>query len=194
MKRKDFIRTSALSMGMLTVAPGVLGNTKKSPNMNRANNFPAYKRCMDEGNSRALLGGGALLSLLATSQDTNGLYAMFEARGIPGFEPPPHTHTHEDETYYILEGKCYFKVGEEEMNASEGDFIFLPRGVKHEFKVLSDTFHCQVGIFPAGLDDYFLQLSKPHSSLEIPPLDTTPPPPEMMEEIAKLNENFGIIQ
>ena len=149
------------------------------------NNFPTYKRSFNPDNVRALKGGGALLTFLATAKDTNGLFAMFEAKGIAGMEPPPHIH-------YILDGEFYFKVGEEEFTAKPGDFVFLPRNVKHEFKVLSDTFHCHVGIFPAGLDEYFMQLSDPAESLDIPPVATAPPPPEVMEQIMKLNEQFGI--
>ncbi len=156
------------------------------------NKFPVYKRRLSEQNTRALLGGGAILSFLATSEDTNGLYAMFEAKGVPGMEPPPHTHTREDETYYILEGEMYFKVGDKEFVASKGDFVFLPRNVRHEFKVLSDSFHCHIGMFPGGLDEYFIKASIPHNSKDIPALDTAPPSQEVMEGMMKLNQEYGI--
>ena len=160
----------------------------------KAKSLPAYKKRFSGKGARGLLGGGAVIKFLATSEDTNGLYAMFEAKGVPGMEPPPHMHTREDETYYLLEGEFLFRVGDEEFTAKKGDFVFLPRNVKHEFKVLSDHFHCQVGMFPAALDGYFMEISKPQDSLEIPPLDTSPPSPEVMEQMAKLNEKYGIVQ
>jgi hypothetical protein len=49
-----------------------------------------------------------------------------------------------------------------------------------------------VGIYPAGLEVYFERLSVPHSSAEIPPLSTTPPPPEAMEMMRQWDEQFGI--
>lgn len=147
----------------------------------------------DSSKTRALSNGGAIIQLLATSEDTNGQYGMFEAKGIPGMEPPPHTHTHEDETYYILDGAMWFKVGGQEFTAQKGDFVFLPRNVQHEFKVVSDSFHCLVSYFPARLDGYFMDMSMPYSETEIPPVSAEPPTPEIMEAINKMNEQYGII-
>lgn len=188
MKRRKFIQNTSISaVGVLIFNP--IFNLKNNSDMNH---LPVYKRNLNLNNVRVLKGGGAIFSFLATSKDTNGLYALFEAKGIAGMEPPPHTHANEDETYYILDGEFYFKVGDKELNAKAGDFVFLPRNVRHEFKVLSETFHCQVGMFPAGIDELFMAMSDPHDSLEIPPVDTTPPSPEMMEQIMKLNEQFGV--
>ncbi|HMQ08878.1 MAG TPA: cupin domain-containing protein [Saprospiraceae bacterium] len=190
MERRKFINQTSLASGALIVAPGL--KLKGSENMRNLESVPGYIRRADKTNTRAILSGGALLSFLATSKDTNGLYAMFEARGIPGFEPPPHLHANEDETIYMLEGEFWVKIGDEEFTAKAGDFVFMPRNVRHQFKVLSKTFHCQIGIFPAGLDDYFMQLTAPHDSPDVPPLSTEPPTSEMMEAIMKLNEKFGI--
>ncbi|NND23466.1 MAG: cupin domain-containing protein [Acidimicrobiia bacterium] len=188
MKRRNFIHNTTIStFGVFSF--NHLFNLKNDLIMNH---LPAYKRNLNPNNVRALKGGGVIITFLATSKDTNGLYTMFEAKGIAGMEPPPHIHANEDETYYILDGEFYFKVGEEEFNAKPGDFVFLPRNVKHEFKVLSETFHCQVGLFPAGIDEMFLAMSDPHDSLEIPPIDTTPSSPEIMEQMMKLNQKFGI--
>lgn len=68
-----------------------------------------------------------------------------------------------------------FTIGEKEFMASAGDFIFLPRSIRHQFKIPSSSFHCICSIFPAGLEDYFEPLSIPHLSDDIPPLNTTPP-------------------
>lgn len=144
-------------------------------------------------NIRALDSGGAIVTYLATSATTNGAYGMFEAKGVQGMEPPPHTHTREDETYYLLEGEMWFKVGDEEFTAKKGDFIFLPKNVQHEFKILSHSFHCLVSYFPANLDEYFYEISTPYDSEDIPPASSEPPPPEAMEQIMKLNEQYGIL-
>lgn len=151
-----------------------------------------FKSRFDSSKSRALLSGGAVLTWLATGNDTGGQFSLFEAKGIPGMEPPPHIHANEDETYYLLEGEMLFRVGEEEFVGKPGDFVFLPRNIRHEFKVLSPHFRCLVGIYPAGLEHYFEPMSVPHTSDEIPPLSTTPPPPEALEMMQKLDAQFGI--
>ncbi|MBK6622361.1 MAG: cupin domain-containing protein [Saprospirales bacterium] len=150
------------------------------------------KRRFDVANSQALLSGGAVLTWLATGKETGGQFSLFEAKGIPGMEPPPHVHENEDETYYLLEGEMLFRVGEEEFVGKPGDFVFLPRHVRHEFKVLSPKFRCLVGIYPAGLEEYFALLSVPYNLSDIPPLATAPPPPEAMEMMQKLDRQFGI--
>lgn len=197
MKRRKFLVKLSLITGAANLINPffLISQTKRSKMENKSLEpklLPAYKRRFSQEGARALLGGGAILKFLATSKDTNGLYALFEAKGIPGMEPPPHTHSNEDETYYILDGTLWFKVGEEEFTAQKGDFVFLPRNVKHEFKILTEEFHCHVGLFPAGLDDYFLELSQPYHSVEIPPVDSTPPPPEVLEQMVKLNQKYGI--
>jgi quercetin dioxygenase-like cupin family protein len=151
-----------------------------------------FKTRFEPSRSRALMSGGAVITWLATGKETNGTFSLFEAKGIPGMEPPPHLHAHEDETYYLLEGEMLFRVGEHEFVGKPGDFVFLPRQIRHEFKVLSPQFRCLVGIYPAGLENYFEQLSYQHHGDDIPPLSTAPPPPEAIEMMKKLDEQFGI--
>ncbi len=53
--------------------------------------------------------------------------------------------------------------------------------------------HCHVGLYPAGLEQNFIDLTTPATSLEIPPIATEPPTPDVMERMIKLNEQYGII-
>ncbi len=152
-----------------------------------------FKNRFDKTKSRALLSGGAVYTFLATGKETGGQFALFEAKGVPGMEPPPHTHTREDESFYILEGELLFTIGEREFKATAGDYVFMPRNVRHQFKVLSPSFRCLVGIYPAGFEEYFEPLSVPHASDEIPPAVATPPPPEALEMMRALDEKFGIV-
>jgi quercetin dioxygenase-like cupin family protein len=156
------------------------------------NNMHTFKSRFDSSNSRALLSGGAVITWLATGKETGGQFSLFEAKGIPGMEPPPHLHTNEDESYYLLEGEMLFRIGGEEFMGKPGDFVFLPRHIQHEFKVTSPEFRCLVGIYPAGLEHYFEPLTVPYLSGDIPPLSTTPPPPEAIEMMKNLDEQFGI--
>ncbi|MFZ0546639.1 MAG: cupin domain-containing protein [Candidatus Promineifilaceae bacterium] len=135
---------------------------------------------------------GMLLHFLAKKEDTNGAFALIEARARQGMEPGPHAHSHEDESFYLLNGRMWFKIGEEEFEANPGDFVFMPRGVVHQMKLLTETIHVLIVIAPAGFEHYFWQLSQPAESMDIPPLSSEPPTPEMMEMVAKLNETYGL--
>jgi quercetin dioxygenase-like cupin family protein len=50
-------------------------------------------------------------------------------------EWPGHTHTSEDEIFYVLRGALTFRCGEEEFDLDEGGFVFLPSGVEHGYKL-----------------------------------------------------------
>ena len=55
-----------------------------------------------------------------------------------GEEPPSHTHKTEDEMFYVLEGVVTFQCGDATFNLEPGDFIFLPRGIKHGYIIHSE--------------------------------------------------------
>jgi quercetin dioxygenase-like cupin family protein len=52
---------------------------------------------------------------------------------------PLHTHTHEDEHTYVLEGEVGVQVGDDVALARTGDLVFKPRGVQHAFWNAGDT-------------------------------------------------------
>ena len=58
-----------------------------------------------EGRTIAVVGD--VYRFLATSEDTNGQYALWEAIVTPGGGPPPHVHSREEEGFYVLEGETW---------------------------------------------------------------------------------------
>ena len=50
-----------------------------------------------EGHTIAVVGD--VYRFLATGEDTNGKYALFEALVGPGGGPPPHVHSREEEGF-----------------------------------------------------------------------------------------------
>jgi hypothetical protein len=57
-------------------------------------------RTPDEGRTIAVVGD--VYRFLATGEDTNCKYALWEAIVPPGGGPPPHTHSREDEGFYTV--------------------------------------------------------------------------------------------
>ena len=57
--------------------------------------------------ARSIWFRGALITVHADSEDTNGKFALFEVSGCPGGEPPLHIHENEDEMFYVLEGRMH---------------------------------------------------------------------------------------
>lgn len=54
-----------------------------------------------------------------------------------GEEPEEHTHTTEDEIFYVLQGALTFRCGEDTFEVEDGGFIFLPRGIPHGYTIQS---------------------------------------------------------
>lgn len=49
----------------------------------------------------------------------------------PGQVQKPHTHHDSDKTYFVLEGRGTFKVGDEELVLGEHQLVLAPAGVEH---------------------------------------------------------------
>ncbi len=133
--------------------------------------------------------GNTLVTILATAEKTGGQFGLVLAHGRKGAGPPPHTHQHENETFYILEGEGTYHVGDATIKAVPGMCFFLPRGIAHWFTIDSDEAKVLNLITPGGFEGYFKELSEPAPSLTLPPPASGPP------DIAKLiavSAKFGV--
>ena len=126
---------------------------------------------------------GMLVTWLAESKDTGGSFALAEGLVPRGAEPPPHTHTREDEAFYILEGEMSVRVGGQTMDAGPGDLVYLPRGIEHSFELETPTVKALFLITPAGLEEAFKQLGEPAQGFTLPPPPEEPPDVERMMAI-----------
>jgi quercetin dioxygenase-like cupin family protein len=135
--------------------------------------------------------GQALVSLLATGPQTNNTFALLEAMVHSGEEVPFHTHSQEDESFYMLEGEITFYVGEQMMDAKTGDFIFLPRNVRHSWRSTTNA-RCLVLITPAGFERSFVEFSEPVISMSLPPRQEGPPPEEYLQALLSRENELGV--
>lgn len=136
---------------------------------------------------------GGYWTFLATGRETNGQFALMEINIRKGLEPPPHTHTNEDESFHVLEGEVKFISGDNEQVLKSGDFIHFPKGVTHSFKLQSDYAKMVTQVVPAGLENFFMELSAPATALVFPPIPQGPPAPELLKKIGMLQQQYGII-
>ena len=93
----------------------------------------------------AELDGGALWFLnslcviKATTETTNGAFAMVHQTAPPGHATPYHLHYAEDEAFYVLDGEYTFICAGKRTTISAGGYIYLPRGIPHGIRVTSST-------------------------------------------------------
>lgn len=151
-----------------------------------ANETPAilttpYQRGRAIGQSKWSM--GALFTWLARAEDTGGTFSLLDVQARPGSEPPPHTHTYEDEAAFVVDGELTFRVGAQEMRVSAGDFVYLPRGVEHGFTITSSEAHFLYIITPAGLETTFDEFSEPAPTLTVPETPAGPPPADVLAAV-----------
>lgn len=132
---------------------------------------------------------GDVYRFLATGEETNGKYALWEALVPPGGGPPPHVHSREEEGFYILEGEITFTVNGEQVVAKAGTFANMPVGTPHSFKNESDRpAKMLISIAPAGLEKMFFEVGVPLEG------ETTalPPTKAEIEKLLAVAPRYGI--
>jgi quercetin dioxygenase-like cupin family protein len=73
--------------------------------------------------------------------------------------PPRHTHTREDESFYVLTGTLEVECGDDWFQAGPGSFVFLPRNLPHVFRSVGGPATALLIVTPSGPDEYFAELS-----------------------------------
>jgi quercetin dioxygenase-like cupin family protein len=141
-------------------------------------------------NSRAI--PGALFHFLVNGTQTGGSFSLIQIHVSRGSEPPAHTHAREDESYYIQEGAVRYKVGEKIIEVEAGDYIYLPKGISHQFEILTESARLLMWMSPAGLDQWFWDNSVPAPDMKPLPVPQGPPPGEAIEHFVTSLRAYGV--
>jgi quercetin dioxygenase-like cupin family protein len=134
----------------------------------------------NEGKQLRIFGGVEFL-VKVSSEESGGAFTLLDNINPAGLYLPPHVHSQEDETFYILEGEFEFYVADQTLRAGPGATVYAPRGIPHAFKVLSSTpGRALVLATPGGFERCMEELSKL-------PLD----PPDM-PQVFQVCSRYGI--
>lgn len=143
------------------------------------------------GSAPATWAMGSLFERIATPGETGSLDIALVTQP-PGVATPLHRHTREAEAFLLLEGTMTYQAGEEVFRLGAGDFLFLPRGIPHAFRVTGTTPVRFVGITdPGGLFDLYDEVGIPAAERRLPGSDGLP----IEVEIPRWNEagpRFGL--
>ena len=119
-------------------------------------------------------------------EETQGNFALVEYRiGPRALAAPMHTHEHEEEYTYVLEGEVGVQIGEEVLVAKPGNLVFKPRGVPHAFWNAADELARALEmISPSGFERYFAELAPLFPPANQGPLDE--------EAVDAVREKYGL--
>jgi quercetin dioxygenase-like cupin family protein len=76
--------------------------------------------------------------VLASRDETNGAYEMFEITGPASSGPPPHAHPW-TETFLVLEGDVVVQISGTDLKLSAGDTATVPYMATHTFVLASGS-------------------------------------------------------
>jgi quercetin dioxygenase-like cupin family protein len=130
---------------------------------------------LSAGEGRALWHLGALLNFKALGLETNGHFWAVEGLADQQMAVPLHSHSHEDEVWYVLEGEIAFTVGERTQLAGPGAFLYIPRNTPHTFQIKSGTARWFGFGISGQLDQWFFETGEPAAALTLPPPADQPP-------------------
>ena len=142
------------------------------------------------GEGRTVAVVGDVYRFLATGEETNGKYALWETIVPPGGGPPPHVHSREEEGFYILEGEITFMIDGRPLVAIAGMFANMPVGTPHSFKNESNKpAKMLISVAPAGLEQMFFEVGVP-----LPEGSTTalPPTKEEIDKLMAIAPRYGV--
>jgi quercetin dioxygenase-like cupin family protein len=117
-------------------------------------------RAYGAGERRWFCGGG-VHTWLATGEETDGAYLLFEDALDAGKVTPLHQHPDADETFYMLEGEVRLHIAGHEQTLATGGIAIIPRRVPHAFMVTTPTARMLCLQTPGGGESFYRHASDP---------------------------------
>ena len=71
------------------------------------------------------------LAVLGPEQGNAAYVAWVGTMAAGDAGPPPHVHPHTDEAFYVADGELTLQLGDREVVAPAGTFVFVPHGTPH---------------------------------------------------------------
>jgi quercetin dioxygenase-like cupin family protein len=93
---------------------------------------------------------------IASSEDTNGAFALMERTQDPCYKTTWHRHDNFDESFYVLEGVWTVQIADKVHEFPAGSYVLIPRGTPHgQGNFTAKPVRLLVMVAPAGLERFF---------------------------------------
>jgi quercetin dioxygenase-like cupin family protein len=132
---------------------------------------------------------GVLSQVRVSGEQTGGTFSITENLARRGNASPVHSHDHEDETIFVLDGDLRVFTGDEEHSAGPGTVAVLPRKISHAYVVTSATARFITLHMPGGFEQFAAEVGRPAETLTLPPEPAVPPD---LAELTQIAARHGI--
>jgi quercetin dioxygenase-like cupin family protein len=130
-------------------------------------------------------------SVCLSGADTGGAYCVLEVALAPGMSVPRHTHTREDEAYYVLSGELEVIVADEVFVLRAGDTLIAPRDIPHQLRNSGNAENHYLLVFsPSGFEGFLEATAIPAPDDAAAP---TEPPAVPVRNVHELAADYGIL-
>jgi quercetin dioxygenase-like cupin family protein len=130
-------------------------------------------------------------SVCLSGADTGGEYCLLEVSLASGMGVPRHTHTREDEAYYVLSGELEVTVGDEAFILRAGDTLIAPRDIPHQLRNSGKVENHYLLVFsPSGFEEFLKATAVPAPDNAVAP---TEPPAVAVRNVLELAADYGIL-
>ena len=133
---------------------------------------------------------GILWAMLATGAQTGGAYSLIWELCPKNSGAIPHFHD-QDEQFFVIDGEITYLADGQELRATAGSFVFIPRGTVHSFRVDSETATLLNSYSPAGFERVITELAEPAPTRTLPPAGR-PAAPFDMEKAKRIFQEVGM--
>lgn len=128
---------------------------------------------------------GSLFEQLFNGDQASGALGVALVTQPPGIATPLHLHSRESEAFFLMDGSMTYRAGDDTFHLGAGDFIWLPMGVPHAFRVTGRTPARMLALTaPSGLLHLYDEVGVPATERRLPNGDGRP----LLEEIGRWNE------
>ncbi|MGH9245257.1 MAG: cupin domain-containing protein [Acidimicrobiales bacterium] len=97
----------------------------------------------------------ALDTIKADAEQTGGGFSLVEFLDFEGSSVPVHVNECWDAGFYILEGDYTFLVGDDDMEAAPGTWLFVPRQTAHAWRCRSTKGRLLNVTIPGGFEAFY---------------------------------------
>jgi len=136
-------------------------------------------------------------SVCLSGPDTGGAYCLLEVSLAPGIGVPRHTHTREDETYYVTSGELEVIVGDQIFVLKAGDTLMAPRDIPHQLRNSGSTTNHYLLVFsPPGFEEFVTATALPAPDNVVAPTEPqlqTEYPSIAIQNVHKLATDYGLL-
>jgi quercetin dioxygenase-like cupin family protein len=97
----------------------------------------------------------------AGANQTGNRFALVETINYQGTGPPLHVLDRFDLGLYVVEGEYTIVVGDDNVSAQAGTWVFVPRRIPHTWRCDSSEGRILVLFAPGDFDGYFREVGEP---------------------------------